>query len=68
MRSISEGDIVTVNFNQAQCSLANGKELTVQSVPQATGDSWYFKDEDGNVYAVSEGCTITRRLCSKLYE
>ena len=58
MRLIKEGDIVFVNFNNAQVTLTERAEVV--NIPQATGDSWYFKDcLSGEVNAVSEGCTIT---------
>jgi hypothetical protein len=59
MKTIEVGDIVQVDFNVSQTTL--GTKLKVLSKPQATGDSWCFEDvENGNVYAVSEGCTITK--------
>ena len=57
-RSIQEGDIVSVNFNNAQYTLCN--RAKVLHTPSATGDSWYFQDvETKQEWAVSEGCTIT---------
>lgn len=58
MRSIQEGDIVCVNFNNAQYTLCS--RAKVLHTPSATGDSWYFQDmETKKEWAVSEGCTIT---------
>jgi len=55
---IEIGDIVCVNFNNAQYTLA--PKARVEYIPCATGDSWIFKDLDnGKVHYVSEGCTVT---------
>ncbi len=59
IRNIEEDDIVAVNFNGAQFTLTH--RAKVLSTPCATGDSWYFEDiATGIIYAVSEGCTITK--------
>ena len=56
--AIKEGDIVHVDFNNAQFTLC--KRAEVLYTPSATGDSWHFKDVDtGKIHYVSEGCTIT---------
>jgi len=56
---IEVGDVVSVRFLAAQYTLTPSAE--VLSKPQATGDSWTFKDKiSGDIYAVSEGCTITK--------
>jgi len=56
---IKLGDIVQVDFNNAQYALCSKAEIL--HIPQATGDSWRFRDcENGNIYYVSEGCTITK--------
>jgi hypothetical protein len=65
---IQEGDIVSVNFNNAQATLC--VRARVDYTPCATGDSWIFTDMDTNeIHYVSEGCTITKRanntLCVK---
>lgn len=54
---IEVGDIVVVNFNNAQYTLCS--RAIVLYVPVATGDSWIFKDSIGKLHYVSEGCTIT---------
>jgi len=53
---IEKGDIVKVHFHGAQITLTH--RATVLNVPCATGDSWIFKSESGQLYYVSEGCTI----------
>ena len=59
---IEEGDVVSVNFNNAQITLC--ASAIVLHRPCATGDSWEFKDnKDGTIYCVSEGCTIKK--CQK---
>lgn len=56
---ISEGDLVRVNFNNAQITLCESAKVLYK--PQATGDSWIFEDVfDGTIHYVSEGCTITK--------
>ncbi len=60
---ITVGDLVRVNFNNAQFTL--GKLMTVLYKPCATGDSWIFRDElsdppNKTIHYVSEGCTITK--------
>jgi hypothetical protein len=61
---IKVDDIVHVNFNNGQDSLAyDGREVKVMYIPVASGDSWIFFDEKGNdIYYVSEGCTISKKL------
>lgn len=55
---IEKGDIVCVNFNGAQYTLAS--EAEVLCVPCSTGDSWVFRDINSEViHYVSEGCTLT---------
>ena len=61
---IEVGDIVSVHFNTAQCTLCH--EAVVLHMPFATGDSWIFKqirnargDYEETIHYVSEGCTIT---------
>jgi len=56
---IKEGDLVHVDFNSSQLTLC--RRAVVLKVPCATGDSWVFKElQTGEVYYVSEGCTITK--------
>ena len=56
---IREGDIVAVNFNNAQATLCF--RARVEYTPRASGDSWVFTDMDtGNIHYVSEGCTISK--------
>jgi hypothetical protein len=56
---IKVGDLVCVNFNNAQYTLCS--KANVLAVPCATGDSWVFEDcKNGKVHYVSEGCTITK--------
>lgn len=58
---IEVGDLVSVNFNGAQMTLTTDAEVLY--TPQATGDSWVFKDRNTlAVHYVSEGCTITLKL------
>jgi len=55
---IQIGDLVCVNFNNAQYTLAS--EARVLYVPCATGDSWQFQDINSEeIHYVSEGCTIS---------
>ena len=57
---IKEGDVVQVDFNNAQVTLS--RAATVVACPCATGDSWVFRDkETGFIHYVSEGCTISKR-------
>ena len=57
--TIEVGDIVSVNFNNAQYTLS--PRAIVLKTPAATGDSWVFKDlKTKEVHYVSEGCTITK--------
>lgn len=56
---IKVGDIVQVDFNGAQITLAHAARVVY--MPVATGDNWIFE----NVYTkaihyVSEGCTVTK--------
>jgi len=50
--------------NYVDVSIQNrliGEYLEVIHKPQATGDSWIFKNGiDGDLYYISEGCTITK--------
>lgn len=58
---IELGDLVHVEFNNAQITLSN--EAKVMYVPLAVGDSWIFKDlNTGFLHYVSEGCTISKRI------
>lgn len=60
MDNIKTGDVVSINFNNAKYTLS--QVAKVLYTPESAGDSWIFKDmENGDVYAVSEGCTITRK-------
>ena len=53
------GDVVSVNFNNAQYTLAARAEVIY--MPCSTGDGWIFKDLDnGKTHYVSEGCTVTK--------
>lgn len=55
------GDIVAVNFNNAQYTLCNAAE--VLGMPCGSGDSWVLKDvEHGVIHYMSEGVTITKKL------
>ncbi len=56
---IEKGDIVRVDFNGAQLTLCHRAEVLY--VPEATGDSWIFRNTDTEeIHHVSEGCTITK--------
>ena len=56
---IQTGDLVSVNFNNAQLTLC--RRAVVDYTPCATGDSWKFTDLDtGITHYVSEGCTISK--------
>lgn len=55
---IRAGDMVSVNFHSAQMTLFYKGE--VLCVPCEIGDSWAFKDDNGAIHYVSEGCTITK--------
>lgn len=58
MNIIQKGDIVSVNFNGAQYTLAS--KAKVLAIPRGSGDSWRLQDLDtGALHYVSEGCTIT---------
>jgi hypothetical protein len=55
---IEKGDIVHVNFNNAQFTLCS--EARVESIPSCIGDSWIFYDlKTGELHYVGEPCTIT---------
>lgn len=57
-QQIEVGDFVHVNFNNSAMTLCSRAE--VLGMPQATGDSWRFRDAyTDKIYYVSEGCTIT---------
>jgi len=59
MNKIIEGDIISVSFHSIQLTLIDHAE--VLHIPNATGDSWQFKDTDtGDIYYISEGCTIRK--------
>ena len=56
-KRITEGDLVSVNFNGAQNTLYH--RAFVKHIPCATGDSWIFEEDvTGNIAYVSEGCTV----------
>jgi hypothetical protein len=56
---ITEGDTVSVEFNNSMVTLCKAAEVVY--VPVAEGDSWIFKDYLNNkTHYVSEGCTVTR--------
>jgi hypothetical protein len=58
MEWLNKGDKVRVDFNGAQMTLCH--EAEVLHVPQATGDSWVFRNtRTQELHYVSEGCTIT---------
>ncbi len=57
---IEVGDFVDVIFNCSKVKLGGSMEVIYK--PQATGDSWIFKDDANNIHYVSEGCTITKYL------
>ena len=55
---IEKGDIVQVNFYNAQVTLSHAAR--VEHIPQATGDSWIFFDMNTlQEHYVSEGCTVS---------
>jgi len=55
---IEIGDIVCVNFNQAQTTLCH--RAVVLYIPCAAGDDWIFKDAaSGQIHYVSEFCTVS---------
>lgn len=58
-KMIKVGDVVIVNFNQAQSTLCfNGKVL---SMPMNSGEPWIIEDLDnGHLHYISEHCTITK--------
>ena len=54
---IQIGDIVHVDFNNAQYTLCKSAE--VLNIPCNTGDSWIFRRiEDDAIFYVSEGITV----------
>lgn len=56
---IKIGDIVGVNFNNVQYTLCS--RAIVKYVPLSPGDYWIFEEETtGQIYYVSEPCTITK--------
>jgi len=58
---INIGDIVKINFNNAQYTLCRAGRVLY--IPQGTGDSWMIEDLDKDkIYYISEGCTITKNL------
>lgn len=58
---IEGGDLVSVNFNNAQSTLCT--EAVVVYKPCSTGDCWIFQDKNnGLMHYVSEGCTITKKM------
>lgn len=60
MDYIKTGDIVSVNFNNIKYTLTN--KAKVLYTPGSAGVGWIFKDiATGDVYDVSEGCTVTRK-------
>jgi hypothetical protein len=60
---IRVGDMVHVNYNNAQISLGRGRELEVLYVPSQIGDNWILFDREGNeVHYVGEPCTIIKKL------
>lgn len=64
---IKVGDVVSVNFNNAQVTLS--RAATVIASPCAIGDSWIFRDnETGFIHHVSEGCTISKRISEGVKE
>lgn len=61
---IKNGDIVCINFNNIKYTLSSYAK--VLHVPTGIGDSWQFKEiATGNIYYVSEGCTITKKRYNK---
>lgn len=58
---IQEGDIVCVEFCSIQSTLSLSAEVIHK--PDQYVSSWIFRDQmNGNIYYVSEGCTITKRI------
>jgi hypothetical protein len=47
---IEEGDLVDVFFSDGSCL----KNCRVLYTPQATGDSWHLKSEDGKIIYVQQ--------------
>lgn len=59
MSEIKIGDIVWVEFNNAQITLTKSAEVI--HMPADIGDSWVFRAFDtGYIHYVSEGCTISK--------
>ena len=59
MSKIKVGDVVKVDFHNAQITLSHKAEVIY--MPCQTGDSWVFEDlNNGTIYYVSEGCTLTK--------
>jgi hypothetical protein len=56
---IKVGDRVRVCFNNAHWTLTHC--AVVEYMPCVAGDSWVFRDDNtGQIYYVSEGCTISK--------
>ena len=61
---INKGDIVNVNINNAQITLAHRAE--VLWIPQEIGEDWIFKNLDNdNIIYISEGCTIIKEASNE---
>jgi hypothetical protein len=59
------GDTVQVMFNNSQFTLS--LKATLLRFPDATGDSWVFRDEEtGWLHYVSEGCTVSGNPAAQL--
>lgn len=59
--TIKVGDKVWVDFNNAGLSLTH--DAIVIRRPSLAGDSWVFKALDtGFIHAISEGCTISKKI------
>lgn len=57
---IKEGDIVSVNCNNAHITISHKAEVINR--PNATGDCWEFKDvETGKYICSTEGITIIHK-------
>lgn len=57
--TINKGDVVRIDFNNAQRTLC--LNATVLFTPLNEGDSWVFKSNiDNTIFYVSEACTITK--------
>jgi len=60
---INPGDHVAVSFNGGGTEIVLCRNAEVMNKPQATGDSWIFKDTTtGYVHYVSEGCTVSKAI------